>query len=117
MTGVEPPTVRRGPRSGYAGQADLNATDNRLRRALAVLAREADPAARLFGAQLAEAAAALLAELADRAEAASPTLRRRKAREARLLATVDKLHAAAGGRSTTSPRQTATGAADPTEEA
>lgn len=91
---ADAPPIRSGPRAGYDGKHEYDNANQRLRRALAQLAREADPAARLIGAQFAEAAAALLTELADRAEAASPTMRRRKARDARLLAKVEK-HAAA----------------------
>ncbi|WP_327008547.1 hypothetical protein OHA72_15600 [Dactylosporangium sp. NBC_01737] len=89
----EVPLLRSGPRAGYTGKDEYDAADKRLRRALAQLAREVDPGARVVGAQLAAAATSFLAELAARGEAASPTMRRRQRRDARLLAKVERLHA------------------------
>lgn len=113
---ADAPPIRRGARSGYPGRTEYDAADQRLRRALAQLAREADPGARLVGAQLAEQATALLTELAAHAEAASPTLRRRAAREARLLATAERLRAA-GGSTTTAHTPAVTVAAEQPKEA
>jgi hypothetical protein len=98
MTPPEAPMRRAGKRAGYEGRAEYVMAEQRLRRALAQLAREVDPAARLAGAQLVAAATAILDELADRAEQASPTLRRRRARDARVLDRLDRLAAARSDR-------------------
>ena len=86
----DPPPRRSGARCGYPGQGQFGMADARLRRALSVLARDADPAARVAGAEIAEEATNALHAVAERAERASTAWKRAQDRVQRLSEQLDR---------------------------
>lgn len=84
-----PPRVQH-VRGGYPGKPELGLADSVLRASLARLARDPDPEARRFGAQLAEQATKALLVLAERAEKASTAYKRLQADARRLGDQLDR---------------------------